>query len=752
MRMHLFSLKTRKQGGIHMHRNARRTLAAALALALAAGTLTAPASADAAKKPKLSKTSLALKAGKSAKVKIKNVKAKKVKKLTVKTSAKKTATVKKNGKTAFTVTGKKKGSATITAGVKVGKKTTNLKLRVKVAASTVPSKTPVPPATGTQAPPAASAPATQAPSDPPSVPTATPLTNYFEDFENGLNGWDGRGNEGENGEPGTIKLELSDEAHSGSHSALITGREGVDGEGHEWNGPAIDLTDTIMPGGKYRATFYAKVPSDATTYKRGIDIMLSGAMSYSEDDETFENYPRDTWHKIPIDDWKEISVEFTVPEYFQSYILYVETHGFGKAPFLIDDFRLELVAAPAAYDPSLPSIREAYAPYIPVMGVAVNYGQFLNSNTLAFIKHHFNSITMGNEMKIDNMLATKETLTLEEAEKRGYVVSEAYKACPDNKDADGNVIVPEISFTQTDRVLAQAKENGLQVRVHSPFWHSQMPQHFFTKGYKDYSDLPPGPGDFPERYTDKETMYAREEMYVQTILHHIIEGGYEDTVSSFDVVNEYLHMVFASLDKYRNFWQCIFGNKDMKSPYVKKAFVAAHEYLEKQGKRDKISLIYNDFSTYDEVDEVIELINNINAKDDMNPTGAKVCDGIGMQSHVGLDTGAEKYENAIKAFHAAGFEIQITELDVNSGTVTSETTEEEKAKVWEANAKKYGEIMDVILRQKAEGANITQVTVWGVTDASSWMPDVAPLLFGATVADKKPSFDTFVNAALNFKK
>ncbi len=338
-----------------MHRNARRTLAAALALALAAGTLTAPASADAAKKPKLSKTSLALKAGKSAKVKIKNVKAKKVKKLTVKTSAKKTATVKKNGKTAFTVTGKKKGSATITAGVKVGKKTTNLKLRVKVAASTVPSKTPVPPApsavppaTGTQAPPAASAPATQAPSDPPSVPTATPLTNYFEDFENGLNGWYGRGNEGENGEPGTIKLELSDEAHSGSHSALITGREGVDGEGHEWNGPAIDLTDTIMPGGKYRATFYAKVPSDATTYKRGIDIMLSGAMSYSEDDETFENYPRDTWHKIPIDDWKEISVEFTVPEYFQSYILYVETHGFGKAPFLIDDFRLELVAAPVA--------------------------------------------------------------------------------------------------------------------------------------------------------------------------------------------------------------------------------------------------------------------------------------------------------------------------------------------------------------------------------------------------------------------
>ena len=136
----------------------------------------------------------------------------------------------------------------------------------------------------------------------------------------------------------------------------------------------------------------------------------------------------------------------------------------------------------------------------------------------------------------------------------------------------------------------------------------------------------------------------------------------------------------------------------------------------------------------------------------MNPSGATVCDGIGMQSHVALDTEARKYETAIEAFNAAGFEIQITELDVASGTVTSETTEADKAKIWEANAKKYGEIMEVILRQKAKNANITQVTIWGITDASSWLQDSAPLLFGATVADKKPSFDAFVNAALNFKK
>lgn len=741
-----------------MHRNAKRTIAAALALALAAGTLASPAPADAARKPKLSRTSLTLKAGKKAKVKIKNVTAKKVKKLTVKTSAKKTAAVKKNGKTAFTVTAKKKGNATITAGVKAGKKTTNLKLRVKVTGADKPSTTPQPPAVtapATPAPPAASAPSgsqgtpsTDAPAPAtPAPPTAEPLRDYLETFE----GEDGNGSFGDwhvrCGSDAETKLELSSESHDGSFAALVTGREKA------WNGLEIDLTDRILPGGKYRATFYAKVP-EGTAFTRGIDLRLSGGTAFSddEDDVTYENYPRDKNQRVKADDWKEISEEFTVSEYFYTYNLYIETFGFDTAPFLIDDFHLELIEAPAAYDPSLPSIKEAYAPYIPVMGVAVNYGQIMNDNTRAFVKHHFNSITMGNEMKIDNMLGTKETLTLEEAEKLGYVISDAYKACPDNKDEEGNVIVPKISFSQTDQVLKQAKENGLQVRVHSPFWHAQMPQHFFTKNYKDYSDLPESPNDKKERFTDQETMYTREEMYVQTLLKHIIDGGYEDTVSALDVVNEYLHMVFSPLDKYRNYWQCIFGEKNLKSPYVKKAFAAADEYLRKNGKRDKIKLMYNDFSTYDEVNEVIGLINNINAKDDQNPSGNKLCDGIGMQSHVGLDTGAEKYENAIEKFNEAGFEIQVTELDVASGTVTSETTEADKAKAWEANAKKYAEIMEVILRQKAKGANITQVTVWGVTDASSWMQDSAPLLFGATVADKKPSFDAFVNAALNFKK
>lgn len=749
-----------------MHRNAKKTLAAVLSLALAAGSVaaSAPAGADAAAKPKLSKKSVTVKAGKSATVKIKNVTAKKVKKLAVASSNKKAVAVKKKGKTAFTVTGKKAvKKAVVTASVTVGKKKTKLKLSVKVTGDSPAANTPAPSAqtqTQTQAP-AASAPAEQTPA----VPTETPLVNYSQDFENGLGDWYARGIDG-------IKLEVTQNAadvYEGNGAALVSGREGEDGEGHAWTGPAIDLSNSITPGGKYRVSFYAKVAeADAPNWSKGknkgIRLMVSSAQYFSKEDKEeggdnlhCENYPRDTYYQIGVDEWTKIETEFIVPEYFYEFILYIETTElYGKAMFVIDNFELERTSAPEPYDSTLPSISKTYADYIPTMGVAVSYDQLMNENTLGFVKHHFNGITMGNEMKLDNLMGTGKTLTAEEAEKAGYVLSDEYKNCPDNKDADGNVIVPEIRFGKVDQILQIAKENGFKVRLHSPFWHSQMPQHFFTKNYENPSDKPSKPDSFPDRYTDKETMYTRVEMYVRTLLRHINDKDCMEAVAAYDVVNEYLHSdeAFTSAEgKYRNYWACIFGAQDLESPFVKKAFAVADDELTKLGARDQVALMYNDFDTYNEVPDVITLINNINKQDDMNPDGRKICDGIGMQSHVNTKgPGVAAYENAIQKFKDVGFQIQITELDISSGWVTGETSEADKEKAWEANAKAYGDYMGAILRQKAAGANITSVTIWGITDASSWIQDNAPLLFGTGVADKKPSFDAFINAALNFNK
>ena len=745
-----------------MRKDMKRLVAKGLSLTLAFSLFgVAAPDTQAAAKPKLSTKKVSLTVKKTKKVKIKNVKAKKIKKLTVTSSKKSVATVKKNGKTAFTITAKKAGKATIKAKVKVGRKNTTLKVSVTVTKgkkTVTPSATPkttTPASTTATTKPTDSAKATPTPSQTPEAPASkltSPLINYSEDFEDGLCDWFARGNE--------CQLMVSEEAHEGNGAALIYGREGADGAGNSWNGPAIDLSDYITPGGKYKASLWAKIPSaDANTYKRGIKLMVSAAKYLSKEDmdagkvPSCENFPADTTYDVKATEWTKIEFEFSVPDYFYNYVFYVETSGYGKARFLIDDVTLERISAPEEFDPNLTSIKEAYQPYISNMGVAATYTQILNQNTLGFIKHHFNSITAGNEMKLDFMMGTQKAIKLSEASS-DYVVSDAYKACADNLDADGDVIVPKIDFTQVDAYLKTAKENGMKVRIHSPFWHQQNPGFFFTKQYEvidNKKDTTTNEDTVdPAKYTDEDTMYTREDMYVRTLLNHICNSEYGDVVYAYDVVNEYLNM--KNEGAYTNHWKYIFGT-DVKtdSKYVKQAYASAYDELEKQNRTD-ISLIYNDYNTYNQSDKVVELINNINATDDLNPDGKKICAGIGMQSHINAkDEGAELYEAALKKFAEADFEIQITELDVTcTGKVTDTTDAETKEQVWAANAEMYSALMKAILRQKAAGANITSVTVWGTTDASSWRPDYAPLLFGANLADKKPSFDAFINATENF--
>ncbi|MCM1246677.1 MAG: endo-1,4-beta-xylanase [Roseburia sp.] len=142
-----------------MHLNVKRAAAKTLALALVLSTAGGIApDADAAKKVKLSKSSVTVAKGKSKTVTIKSgkktIKKSKVKKLTVKSSKTKFVTAKKSGKTGVKVTGRKKGNAKVTVTVQLkGQKAQKLTLKVKV---TDPEKkivdTPAPTAPATNAP------------------------------------------------------------------------------------------------------------------------------------------------------------------------------------------------------------------------------------------------------------------------------------------------------------------------------------------------------------------------------------------------------------------------------------------------------------------------------------------------------------------------------------------------------------------------------------------------------------------------
>ena len=297
-------------------------------------------------------------------------------------------------------------------------------------------------------------------------------------------------------------------------------------------------------------------------------------------------------------------------------------------------------------------------------GTCINLSQLRDANTLAHVKTHYNSITLENEMKPDAMLGySPKLITKEAAANAGYYVP---SSCTET-------YLPAINFDTLDEVLRICYENGLSVRAHTLVWHSQTPDWFFRVGYsKDYG------------YVSAAQMDIRMEYYIKSVMNHVYTSKYGKIVYAWDVVNEYLHADNSG-------WQAIYGNVTTSPAFVKRAFQYAHDCISYFGLTDSVSLFYNDYNTYMEVDDVIRMIQYINSD-------KKLCDGVGMQSHLGTTfPSVEYYTTALQSFVNAGLEVQITELDVvNKGNTDQ--------------ANYMYDLMTNILRIKKNGGNITGIT------------------------------------------
>lgn len=69
--------------------------------------------------------------------------------------------------------------------------------------------------------------------------------------------------------------------------------------------------------------------------------------------------------------------------------------------------------------------------------------------------------------------------------------------------------------------------------------------------------------------------------------------------------------------------------------------------------RGRVKLFYNDYNTYLISDDIVSMIKFVNE-------GGKICDGVGMQSHLDVHWPDANYiGSTIDKFKNAGFEIQI---------------------------------------------------------------------------------------------
>ena len=134
-----------------------------------------------------------------------------------------------------------------------------------------------------------------------------------------------------------------------------------------------------------------------------------------------------------------------------------------------------------------------------------------------------------------------------------------------------------------------------------------------------------------------------------------------------------------------------------------------------------VKLIYNDYNCYQNPENIIHLVDYINSD-------GKVCDGIGMQSHLDITDSfhsATNYAKALEYFrlNCPDLEIQITELDATM------VSTEDKPLTDEDQAAYYDQIMNAILTNKKNGGNITALIIWSLYDGVSWRPAKFPCLF-----------------------
>ena len=724
-----------------MQKKQAKVFAGLLSMSLAVSLMTplqGVSGQAARRKIALSKKSVTMTVGQKKTIRIKNAKGKRIKWSIKKKSI---ASYKKSGKYAVKLTAKKKGTTTLTCKVKNGKwKSYRCKVKVKkatlvrtpVATNDVVKTTEKPSSTAVVTMPSVP---TQTPTDgqdkpqepvktptatptvtptakPTATPTATPAGEFAEKtylstgFEDGTDGFTGRG---------AAKVAVASGGRSGN-CLSVTGRTST------WNGAELNVTDSIVKGATYSISVWVKQTTGSDQkVKLSANLTVSGQSSYPaiKDETTLKSGV-----------WTKIEGTYEVPESFSKLTFYVEGPS-GNFDFLVDDLTItQTTAGKEPFNPEgLTSIKDTYSGIFERMGNVVSYNtswnngyQMQSDDTMKFVKHHFNSYTLENELKPEQVLSNwSGTISVSEAKNLGYVIPDGYTEST----------VAKLNFDSVDKILEIANNYGIQMRGHVMQWHQQTSPRFFHEGYDANNDI-----------VTKAVMDKRIEFYIRTVMKHVMDkeksltGKAGSLVYCWDITNEYTHRTNQPSDTT---WVDVYGDMGLKPTYVKKAYEVAYDELKQYGLQKDITLFYNDYNEYDVADEIVELINYINEGEETN-----ICGGIGMQSHITVSyPSLEKYGTAVDKFLATGLQVQVTELDIG---ISDTQTEEDLAQ-------HYSDIMKLLIskqknRDKTVNARgITGVTVWGLYDAISWRKPTSCLLFGESLEDPKPAFYSFLEAA-----
>ena len=316
------------------------------------------------------------------------------------------------------------------------------------------------------------------------------------------------------------------------------------------------------------------------------------------------------------------------------------------------------------------------------------------------------------------------------------------------------------NFDDGDKLVEIGKAAGAELRGHTIVWHSQVPQWWFKADPNDPSSLQ----ECHQNGTlaSREQLTERVETYITELMTH-----FKDDIKIWDVCNEVLNGTGIRQVSDDSYWAEIIGDADgngYADDYVEIAFNKAREV----GGEDLVLMI-NDFNLEWQDTKVTAMYDMVER---MLRKGVRI-DGVGFQSHIGLDCDVEHYRRNIEKIaslsevydecfpeYKGNFRVQITELDMNmyvgglSGQYGFHAWTDED---YQRQADKYFELVDMFL-DFADQGKLDAIVFWGTDDQNSWLNTMDGKLRSnaALLADKnlelKPAFWAVARAALKHRK
>ncbi len=257
----------------------------------------------------------------------------------------------------------------------------------------------------------------------------------------------------------------------------------------------------------------------------------------------------------------------------------------------------------------------------------------------------------------------------------------------------------EYNFEYGDAFVAMGEKLGAFVVGHTLVWHQQTPAWVFQ--------------DETGEQLGQQALIQRMEDHIGTVV-----GRYRGKIDGWDVVNE----AFEDDGSWRKTpWYNIAGTE-----FVKSAFRKA------QQADPTAELYYNDYNVWIPAKRKAILA----MADELRREGIRI-DGIGMQGHYRMDSPSlAQIEQAIVDIHAAGFQVMVTELDVDilprpgrsegadlnvNYAASPEWNPYRETLPPAAERELVARYLSLFQLFQEHADKITRVTFWGLHDGKSWL-------------------------------